>query len=200
MRLIGAAVFRSLDVIEKGNVGIYRSVYHEDGMAVTPLTSVRPLSSPESRRVSTEPNQARTEEEPSVVTALSGEPTQPLRREGIRAKHAKEVSRPSRSPEASLSPATASPPTTQSSGLTGSPRAATPEPSLPSPAMPAAESTGGSSPETTERVATAPIEDPASQTLKAPVIVRSIPGAHSPRVVIDDPSTARSTEPSTERD
>jgi len=148
MRLIGAAVFRSLDVIETGNVGIYRSVYHEDGMAVTPLTSVRPLSSPESRRVSTEPNQARTEEEPSVVTALSGEPTQPLRREGIRAKRAKEVSRPSRSsrqsrsPEASLSPATASPPTTQSSGLTGSPRAATPEPSLPSPAMPPSRPAG----------------------------------------------------------
>jgi hypothetical protein len=43
--------------------------------------------------------------------------------------------------------------------------------------MPATESTGWSSPETTERVATAPIEDPASQTVKAQVIVRSIPGA-----------------------
>jgi hypothetical protein len=144
--------------------------------------SVRPSSSPESRRVSTEPAQARTEQ-PSVVTALSGEPTQPLRREGIRAKRAKEVSPPgrssrqSRSPEATLSPATASPLTTQSSGLTGSPRAATPEPSSPSPSVPASESTGGSPLETTERVAAAPIEDPARQTVKVPVIVRSIPGA-----------------------
>jgi hypothetical protein len=145
--------------------------------------SVGPPSSPEGRPVSTEPDQARTEEEPSVVTALSGGPTKPLRREGIRATRAKEVSVPdrsplqSRSPEASLSPATASPPTTQSSGLTDSPRAATPEPSMPSPSMPASESTGGSPPETTERVATAPIEDSASHTVKVPVIVRSIPGA-----------------------
>jgi hypothetical protein len=141
--------------------------------------SVGPPSSPEGRSVSTEPDQARTEE-PSVVTALSGAPTKPLRREGIRAK---EVSLPdpsslrSRSPEASLSPATASPPTTQSSGLTDSPRAATPEPSLPSPSMPASESPGAAPPETTGRVATAPIEDPASHTVKVPVILRSIPGA-----------------------
>ena len=34
MRLIGLAVsFRSLDVIETGNVGIYRSVYPDDGMS-----------------------------------------------------------------------------------------------------------------------------------------------------------------------
>jgi hypothetical protein len=144
--------------------------------------SMGPPSSPESRPVSTEPEQARTEE-PSVVTALSGGPTKPLRREGIRAKRAKEVSLPdrsslqSRSPEAGLSPATASLPPTESSGLTDSPRAATPEPSLPSPSMPASESPGAAPPETTGRVATAPIEDPASHTVKVPVILRSIPGA-----------------------
>jgi len=146
------------------------------------LVRMAPPSSLESRPGSTEPDQARTDES-SVVTALSRGPTKPLRREGIHAKHAKEGSRPdrssrqSRSPEASPSPATASPPSTQSSGLTDSPRAATPEPSLPSPAMPPAESTGGSPPETTERVATAPMENPTSQIVKVQVIVRSISGA-----------------------
>ena len=144
--------------------------------------SVRPPFSPEGRPVSIEPEQARIEQ-PSAVTALSGGPTKPLRREGIHAKRATEVSPPdrsplqSRSPQASVSPATASPPTTESSGLTDSPHAAALEPPPPSSSRPAAESTGGSLPETTERVATAPIEEPASQTVKVQVIVRSIPGA-----------------------